>query len=89
MSSKLDGKSLSNQKISKTHRQHLLDRKRKAAISPSTGMHILYICTHINYVCMYVCMYICMYVCMYVCMYACMYVCVCTCMYVTRPNDNV
>ena len=50
MSPELGGKSLSNQKILKTHGQHSLDRKRKAATSPSIGMYIIY-----PYVCVYVC----------------------------------
>ena len=63
MSPELSGKSLLNQKILKTHGQHLLDRKRKAATSPSIGMY------------MYIHMCACVYVCVCVCTtYAHMYI---------------
>lgn len=51
MSSELSGKSLLNQKNLKAHRQRLLDRKRKAATSPSIGtyvcvLYIIYVAIH-------------------------------------------
>ena len=33
----------------------------------------MYVCIHMDVVCMYVCMYVRTYVCMYVCMYVCTY----------------
>ena len=57
MSPELSGKSLLNQKIVKTHRQHLLDRKRKVATSPSIGMCIVQVYPYV-FMCVAMYMYI-------------------------------
>jgi hypothetical protein len=50
----------------------------------------MYVCFHINYLCMYVrmhalCMYTCTCACMYASMYVCIRVCMCVCMYASEP----
>jgi hypothetical protein len=64
-------------------------RPRRPAPDPGCGVdgaeidiHVLFICTQTNTLCLFVCLFGCLYVCLVVCLFGCLFVCFLVCFFV-------